>query len=595
MLGGGPLLVGSWASSLLYAAELSQAIHYFHHYPKDDWRLKALVATGLTVDSVALINAYISVYSYTVVYVGDAAYFQNQNWTIPVYVFTTTVIAVLVQSFLVVRYWRFAHKHLITIFLVLLILVGCGASFACGSEVALYPSFKDRGRVKIPAILWLTTEATADVCISAALLCELLRIKDAMRRTRGTLNRLINTTIRTGLATATLAVAALLAYLLSEETNVCVGIAWCLGRIYMLSMFANLNIRTPSRSHSPSDTRVPSHLTMPTDVAFASRYGEPADLVLNGLSANSQQAMSLPSRSETRDTTTDSDTLHYKPAETMDVDMDMDSRRETLPSDSVQDPQPTLERLTFIEQLEGSRASFMASAVSLLEQERRRQDQDASKLKLLRRENAELKAANASLQSEKLDLQQSVGDSEAAKLLVMGERDAALVALELCKGELAHAAELRKLDAQRVENSEQELASLQKSISGVFSAVQHTATLVVNNSSPDRENSLGNTSELLEAARSLSRPGTPFQRGLASSSSYQLPASPYPQGTAHGSSRRMQRPEAADGSLSPRVPTQGRRRSGTERTCSICKNVGCPGSRRRANCPMKLEAGPSAQ
>ncbi|KAF7317156.1 hypothetical protein HMN09_00450300 [Mycena chlorophos] len=328
----GPLLVGSWASSLLYAAELSQAIHYFHHYPKDDWRLKALVATGLTVDSVALINAYISVYSYTVVYVGDAAYFQNQNWTIPVYVFTTTVIAVLVQSFLVVRYWRFAHKHLITIFLVLLILVGCGASFACGSEVALHPSFKDRGKVKIPAILWLTTEATADVSISAALLCELLRIRDAMRRTRGTLNRLINTTVRTGLATATLAVAALLAFISLERRDkwqvalayrsiaglisllpVCVGIAWCLGRMYMLSMFANLNIRTPSRSHSPSDTRVPSHLTMPTDVAFASRYGEPADLVLNGLSANSQQAMSLPSRSETRDTTTDSDTLHYKP------------------------------------------------------------------------------------------------------------------------------------------------------------------------------------------------------------------------------------------------------------------------------------------
>ncbi|KAF7317157.1 hypothetical protein HMN09_00450400 [Mycena chlorophos] len=174
----------------------------------------------------------------------------------------------------------------------------------------------------------------------------------------------------------------------------------------------------------------------------------------------------------------------------MDVDLDMDSRQpgDTLSSDPVQGPQVSTdsEAVDFYRTLEGSRASFMASAVSHLEQERQRQEQDASKLELLRRENRELKAKNASLQSEKLDLQQSVGASEAAKLLVAGERDAALVALELCKSELAHAAELRKLDAQRVENSEQELASLQKSISGVFSAVQHTATLVVNNSSPDR-------------------------------------------------------------------------------------------------------------
>ncbi|KAJ7280914.1 hypothetical protein C8J57DRAFT_1464268 [Mycena rebaudengoi] len=62
------------------------------------------------------------------------------------------------------------------------------------------------------------------------------------------LDRLVALTIRTGTATATLAVATVIAYLLNEETNVPVGIAFALGRVYVLSMLGNLNVRRSGRS-----------------------------------------------------------------------------------------------------------------------------------------------------------------------------------------------------------------------------------------------------------------------------------------------------------------------------------------------------------
>ncbi|KAJ7056723.1 hypothetical protein C8F01DRAFT_1310378 [Mycena amicta] len=232
----GAILIGTWASSLLYSAEFTQAIYYFRNFKDDNWKLKTLVAAGFTIDSIGLLNDYASVYLYTITHVGDTAYFINQNWTIPMYVFTTAAVAVLVQSYLIMRYWRFTHKHFVTLGLILLALAGLGGSFTCGLLVALFPAFKDRGKLEIPAILWLVTEAAADLCIAAALLWELLRVRPTRRETRSVIDRLVAVTVQTGVWTAMLALAALLGYLLDKESNIPVGIAWCLSRTYMLTL-----------------------------------------------------------------------------------------------------------------------------------------------------------------------------------------------------------------------------------------------------------------------------------------------------------------------------------------------------------------------
>ncbi|KAJ7680182.1 hypothetical protein B0H14DRAFT_3177449 [Mycena olivaceomarginata] len=267
----GAILIGTWASSLLYTAELYQAVYYYRHFKNDDWRLKTLVWVTVSIDTVGLLNDYAC----------DTAYLAKENWTIPTYAFTTSAVAVGAQSYLVTRYWKFTHKHVITLFLSLLILAGLGGSFTCGVMVSLDSAVKDRVKLKIAAILWLGTEAAADLAIAAALLWEFLRTRPTSAETRNLVNRLATLTLQTGTATAALAVAALIGYLLSQESNIGIGFAWCLGRTYMLTMLSNLNIRRSTRVWTPSTSKAATSTTRSTSVVFA-QPGTEMDANLSG-------------------------------------------------------------------------------------------------------------------------------------------------------------------------------------------------------------------------------------------------------------------------------------------------------------------------
>ncbi|KAJ6554858.1 hypothetical protein B0H19DRAFT_1377538 [Mycena capillaripes] len=249
----GPLLIGTWVSSLLYMAELIQVVYYFRHFKHDDWKLKTRVTVTFAIDTVSILGNYACVYLYTIRHAGDPVYLSNQNWPMVVYLVATAIVAVLVQSFLVERYWRFTENIIITLFLSLLILAACGGTFACGMVVALFPSFKDRAKFQIPGTIWVVTQAVADLVIAAALFWEFRKINPGSKQTRSMLNRLAVRTIRTGTMSAIIAAVALMTYLLNKESNATVGIGFCIGRIYVLTMLSNLNFRD-SRSTSSAVT-----------------------------------------------------------------------------------------------------------------------------------------------------------------------------------------------------------------------------------------------------------------------------------------------------------------------------------------------------
>ncbi|KAJ7277355.1 hypothetical protein C8J57DRAFT_1309095 [Mycena rebaudengoi] len=180
----GALLIGTWANSFLYMAELIQARYYFGHFKHDNWKLKTLVSVALLIDTVSTVGDYACVYLYTVTHASDPRYLADQHWPIPLYLFTTAVISILVQSFLVVRYWWFTRNILVTLLNSFLSIVAFGGAFACGVIIAMFPAFKEREKVKIPATIWLVTEAVADLSIAAALLWELRKARPTLVDTR---------------------------------------------------------------------------------------------------------------------------------------------------------------------------------------------------------------------------------------------------------------------------------------------------------------------------------------------------------------------------------------------------------------------------
>ncbi|KAJ7277099.1 hypothetical protein C8J57DRAFT_1713604 [Mycena rebaudengoi] len=226
----GALLVGTWANSALYTVEVIQAVYFYRNFKHDNWMLKLLVSSAIAIDSVSMIANYASVYLFETLYL-----------------VATGVVTALVQSFLAGRYWLLTRSKFITIALFFFITVAAGGAFACGVTLAIFPEYKNRRKVTIPAFFWLISEAVTDISIASALLWEFRKAKSSFKETRrrvcDLLNRLVAQTIQTGTAGATIALAVLVAFLVNKESNVPTGIAYTLGRVYCITMLANLNGR----------------------------------------------------------------------------------------------------------------------------------------------------------------------------------------------------------------------------------------------------------------------------------------------------------------------------------------------------------------
>ncbi|KAJ7254572.1 hypothetical protein C8J57DRAFT_1657896 [Mycena rebaudengoi] len=239
----GPLITGTWVNSSLYTAELMQAAYYFIHFPNDSLRLKLFVGLVIMADTTSMIANYACVYLYTVTHWGDLPYLATQNLPVPIFIFSTGAVAGFAQSFLVLRYWRLSKNIYISLFLVLLILVAMAGILSAGIIISLHPTYQERSRIRIPAAAFLGSGALTDVCIASSLLWEFRKMRSPFADTQSLLKRLSLRAIQTGSVGATIAVAGLIAYLANNESNVPLGIVYCLGRLYCLSLLANLNIR----------------------------------------------------------------------------------------------------------------------------------------------------------------------------------------------------------------------------------------------------------------------------------------------------------------------------------------------------------------
>ncbi|KAJ7895725.1 hypothetical protein B0H13DRAFT_2338690 [Mycena leptocephala] len=194
---------------------------------------------------------------------GNAEYLDNLHWPIPLYGFTTGVLGVLVQAFLVFRYWCLScfitllhpflsivrsitansstRKTLIALFLSFAIIISFGGLFASDTMtvLALYTldtSLADRPMFKIPVALWLVTEFAVDTGITLVLLWEFRKARGILTETRSTLDRLTAVTIQSGTAVATLAGAGPISYYINPESNVPVAVLCPLRRVYVITL-----------------------------------------------------------------------------------------------------------------------------------------------------------------------------------------------------------------------------------------------------------------------------------------------------------------------------------------------------------------------
>ncbi|KAJ6568811.1 hypothetical protein B0H19DRAFT_1256522 [Mycena capillaripes] len=246
----GSLLIGTWASSILYTVEVIQLdvevasiVCYYDRFRVDDRKL----CLCISLHNHSLGRSGVS--AEPVLGKSFRSYWKKLNRThvieqpYPLFLFTTGIMAALAQGFLAVRYWLLTRNKFITVTLFLFITVSIGGAFASALSLAIFPAYKDRGKAVLPATTWAIAEAVTDISIAAALLWEFRKVKSSFKETMSLLNRLVAQTIQSGTAGATVALAALVAFLVNNQTNVSTAIVYCLGRVYCITLLANLNRR----------------------------------------------------------------------------------------------------------------------------------------------------------------------------------------------------------------------------------------------------------------------------------------------------------------------------------------------------------------
>ncbi|KAJ7337719.1 hypothetical protein DFH08DRAFT_1015108 [Mycena albidolilacea] len=241
----GSILIGSSLSSMLYGLVLTQAYEYFLLYPTDVMYRKSLVLSTVFFCTVALVAEYANVYLPTVTFWRDTEKVQKQYWPVPLFVTTSTFVGVLVNSFLISRFYSLSKNLWISFLLSLLLVTGFAGSFMVAITLQEFSLYTSRDKANTAALVWTISTAATDSCIAGALIWQLLSMKSCclLKDTRSLIKRPIIRTVQTGSTTSVVAIITLVSYLKNDSNSVPTACNFLIAPLYVLTLLSNFNLR----------------------------------------------------------------------------------------------------------------------------------------------------------------------------------------------------------------------------------------------------------------------------------------------------------------------------------------------------------------
>ncbi|KAK0205388.1 hypothetical protein DFS33DRAFT_1274294 [Desarmillaria ectypa] len=222
---------------------LRQVIYFFNHYRRDRPLIKAGIIICLVTDTVCTIS--------------DESYVFDQYWyrhndcrgTI------LSDISLLELNAPMDNFWdTWAWNVNIGYHVACIISVSPQAAGLVATAAAqiMYPQYAERYKGRVYVTVWLIASAVCDVCIAVSLSFQLRRMNPTFQESKRVINRLIGSVISTGTVSTIVAIVILIVFLKMPMTNVSTGVAFCLGRLYSLTMLYSLNKRNALRAEGSS-------------------------------------------------------------------------------------------------------------------------------------------------------------------------------------------------------------------------------------------------------------------------------------------------------------------------------------------------------
>ncbi|KAK0238723.1 hypothetical protein EDD85DRAFT_950907 [Armillaria nabsnona] len=229
----GPMLIGHMLNILLMGVVLVQVYIYMITYEKRDklW-LKAFVLFLLIINLLNTVTQFIYMYNALIIHFMDPEYLAKVTAVFAISGALTGVISGSVQLFFA---WRV--KILTSnIWLVAIVYIGAGSigSTVEAIKIGTFLRFQD---IKAWVILWLVATCVADILITFR-----KNHKTGFRGSDELVDRIIRSTVQTGLITTLCALIDLLTYLL-DPTGLHLVFNFPLPKLYTNTLLSSLNSR----------------------------------------------------------------------------------------------------------------------------------------------------------------------------------------------------------------------------------------------------------------------------------------------------------------------------------------------------------------
>ncbi|TFK61850.1 hypothetical protein BDN72DRAFT_849324 [Pluteus cervinus] len=246
----GPSLIGCFINWFLFGALIVQVYDYYCHFHRSDRRLLKMLVYGVfLVELVSTCLITTSTWYFIVTEWGEEFAFEKCSPTSAPTVVSNSTVSVVVQGFFA---WRIQclRQNRSGRFISFIVFFTAIFSLVCASTLVYLSHTLNHDMLKLArlmpfAVVWLAGTMVCDVVIAVTMVITLLQARTTTRiiQTKSILNRIIVTTIETGVLTALVAIISLLTFIAFPNTLFHLAGMYVLGRSYASALLATLNGR----------------------------------------------------------------------------------------------------------------------------------------------------------------------------------------------------------------------------------------------------------------------------------------------------------------------------------------------------------------
>ncbi|KAF9038531.1 hypothetical protein BJ165DRAFT_395590 [Panaeolus papilionaceus] len=239
----GVLILGVFLNTYLYGIVTYQYFAYFNTQFKDPLWVKGTVCALFVIDSVHSASLVQMVWYFTIQNYGRPEALLVAVWTYGFTVFITALVALFTQIFLSYRILRMTRSVYVYAMTLGLAIVSFGLGIACTTKTWLVKTVFEFPEINGFLAAWLSLQVAVDAIICGILVYHLTQSRTGFERSDTAINRLMRTSIQTGVFSGFFSIMGLVFFVAQPNTQMYCFFGLPISRLYTNTLMDTLLCR----------------------------------------------------------------------------------------------------------------------------------------------------------------------------------------------------------------------------------------------------------------------------------------------------------------------------------------------------------------